>query len=964
MKKSILCAALLTVAMTILAQIPIRNRQGVGIYYRLTESPNRATVVKSQETKYTGTIVIPETVTHNGQTYDVYAIDEEAFINCSSLQEITIPRTVSYIGGHAFKGCQNLKVVNYNASNCLTASKRKENKIYSAFEDCTAIQQINFGNDVVSIPSYLFWGCTGLTEITIPENVKSIGGAAFIDCTSLTTLNFNAAKCLSMYSREGAKIIPAFVNASISDIHFGMLVSTIPDYAFFGNKTITSITIPETVTMIGGAAFRECPNLTSVIFNAEQCTVAHMIDGQNIVPSFNNDAISHIQFGNKVTAIPDFLFWGCRGITDIILPENLESIGMSAFFGCTSLRAVTIPESVERIGGRAFANCHNLNTIYFNAINCVNLTSFENDKPIPAFTNPAITAVIFGSEVRRIPDNAFAGCNSLRAISIPETVEYIGYRAFADCRSIETVTIPTHVTSIGGQAFSGCNNLHTVQFNARQCTGVTKIEEEKHISAFQKCNAIKTVKFGPEVEIIPDYIFTECENIEHINIPTRVRTIGSKSFFKCTGLRSLEYNAIRCEILTSDTSTHSAFSSPILTNLIIGDSVKTIPPYAFAGCVRLEAVNLPNNIESIGKYAFAGCSAIKKITIPENTQNIGEGAFENCRNIRTVYYNAVNCKNIGNSIGSKYYSAFAGADISTIIMGAQVESIPPYTFAGCRTVQSVKLNKSLKTIGKFAFSEMNSLTSIDLPENLETISGGAFADCENLRTVNYNSLYCKSAVTIEADTILYPFMGKNKIENISFGKKVTALPEGIFYNSQRLEYINIPKNITSIGGFAFGYCPNLEHINFEAVRCENAATEINGKMRSAFEGSDALYEVTFGPKVEILADYLFQDCRGLTRVTIPKKATRIGSYTFAECESLARITIPENITVISEGAFHSTAITTISLHVDISEIGDGAFSDCPRLSSIRLKKKNPYFKLINGKLFTADGNVEVAAPSK
>lgn len=965
MKKFLILVAISAFAMTALAQTPIVNQQGITIYYRLSENSSyRATVVKSAETPYSGAIVIPESVRHNGKTYDVFAIDDEAFKGCGGLYEITIPKKVSSIGGHAFKGCSSLRVVNYNATNCQSAAKRKDNMLYSAFEDCTSIQQVNFGNDVVNIPGYLFWGCTGISEITIPENVKHIAGAAFIDCTSLTTLNFNAAKCLSMCSHDGSKTIPAFVGAPISDIHFGMLVTTIPDYAFFGNKTITSITIPESIEMIGGAAFRECPNLTSVIFNAAHCTVAHSVDGQSIVPSFNNPAIAHVQFGDQVTTIPDYMFWGCSGISDIILPQNLESIGVSSFFGCTSLRSVTIPESVERIGGRAFSNCHNLNTIYFNAINCVNLTSYENEKPIPAFTNPAITSIVFGSEVRRIPDNAFAECSALRAITIPETVEYIGVRAFAGCKSIETVTIPANVTSIGGSAFSGCIGMHTVNFNARQCTGVTKIEEGKHISAFSKCNSIKTVTFGSDVEIIPDYIFAECGSIERITIPAKVRTIGSNSFLKCTGLRNLEYNATRCEILVSDSSTQSAFGNRILTNLTIGENVKVIPPHAFSGCQRLENVSLPAGLETIGKYAFSGCPAIKKIAIPENTKVIGAGAFENCMNLKTLNYNAIDCQTIGSFEGDTYYSAFAGTNIATVVLGSQVKNVPQYTFAKCHTIQSVKLNKALKTIGKFAFSGIRSLSTIELPENLETIAGGAFADCENLQQVTYNSLLCTSAVTIEADTILYPFMGKNKIENIVLGKKVTSIPEGLFYNSQRLEELYIPKNITAIGGMAFGYCPELGSLTFDAIKCESASSEINGKMRSAFEGSDALYEVTFGSKVEIIADYLFQDCRGLTRVAIPKKVTRIGRYSFAECENLARITIPINVTAISEGAFHSTALTTISIHEEVSEIGEGAFDNCKKLSSIRLKKKNQHFVLINGKLFTSDESTQIAAPTR
>lgn len=951
---------MITAAVT--GQTPIDNGQGTTLYYTFDAMHKAATVVAQSGAQYAGAVVIPETVSHEGTTYYVKRIADRAFLDQKSIVEVTIPKSITHIGGHAFKGCDALKIVNYNANNCVQGSTTTGQGICSAFEDCKSIVTVNMGGDVVNIPEYLFWGCTGISELTIPENVKRISGGAFIDCTGITRLHFNAAQCTSMYTKNGAKVTPAIVNAQISEVTFGPLVTTIPDYAFFGNNTLSTITIPNSITMIGGAAFQECNALTSVVFNAEQCNVAHSTDGDNVVPSFNNRSITHVTFGEKVTRIPDYLFWGCSGLTEVKFAANVERIGIAAFFGCTGLTSATITQSVESVGANAFGNCPNLTTIQFDAINCMNMSSVENGKPVSAFSNPAVTSVTFGNEVKRIPDHAFEGCTGLTSITIPETVEYIGYRAFYGCRSIETLVIPEHVRSIGGHAFVGCDKLYKLVFNARNCSGVSKIEGDKHLSAFAGLQSLKDVVFGPEVTIIPDYIFDGCTSIERVIIPTKVRSIGSYSFNGCTGISNIDYRATNCETVTSDGSTQSGISCRSLVSLSIAEGVKVIPPYAFHGCTRLNAINLPSTVETIGHFAFADCSSIKKITIPEGIKNIDGGAFMGCLNAKQVVYNAKDCRRMGTIVDTAFVPVFADAAVQQVTIGATVESVPDYAFMGCSSIEKLNIGKAVRRIGKFAFKGIKSLTMITIPEGIEAIGGGAFADCENLSQVNFNAINCHSAFDIVADTITYPFVGKNKIEFIVFGKKVTSIPEGMFAYSQIIEQLEIPRGITSMGGMAFGNCPLLQNVIFDAEECGNAASKINGEMRSAFYGCDQITFVEFG-NIRILPDYLFKGCKYLSKMILPTTIDRIGDYAFDGCEALKRLQIPENISAIGDGAFRGTGLTSISIHEYITEIGEGAFDDCFQLASIRCKKQNESFFVKDGMLYTADGTRIVAMPA-
>ncbi len=634
--KTLLLVLFVTLTPTCFAANIIPNNEGINLYYIFNEDNKLATLQPSEGEAYKGIITIPEQVTFEGKIYEVAIIANEAFKDCKDLTEISIPKTITKIGGHAFKGCDNLRTVNYNANNCVSAADVKGKSVSSAFEDCKGITTVNFGGDVVIIPEYLFWGCTGLTEITIPENVQQIGGAAFIDCSAISKITINAIKCIRMSSDNNR---PAFVGAPITTVEFGPFATTIPDFAFYGCKTLTSVTIPETITAIGGAAFQNCPNLTTVIFNARNCTVAHTILGDNVTPAFNNEAITRVEFGPEVRNIPNYIFWGCKGITDVTFGPNIETIGQSAFYGCTSLNNIVIPEGVTSIGGRAFANCKSLNTVTFNAVNCVNMVTMENNIPMPAFENNALSAVNFGNRVEFIPDYAFSNCPNLKTFTIPTSVRHIGYKAFFGCKSLQSVTIPKGVTSIGGLAFAECNSLVDIVFNATHCTGASKIENNQTFSAFHNSKSIKNVTIGNNVEILPDYLLLGCTSLNTINIPQKVKTIGNNTFAGCINLTTINYDSERCEETL-------AFNGCAVINLTIGNNVKSIPNFAFTDCIRLNDFILPTSVENIGKYAFKGCANIKKITLPEQLKTIEGGAFEDCGNLREVYFNAIDCKAI------------------------------------------------------------------------------------------------------------------------------------------------------------------------------------------------------------------------------------------------------------------------------------------------------------------------------
>ncbi|MCX6652682.1 MAG: fibronectin type III domain-containing protein [Methanomassiliicoccales archaeon] len=184
----------------------------------------------------------------------------------------------------------------------------------------------------------------------------------------------------------------------------GHPVVAIGDYAFSSCTSLTSVTIPDSVTSIGNYTFADCTSLTSIT-----------------IPS-------------SVTSIGGSAFYYCISLTSVTIPDSVTSIGDSAFSHCTSLTSVTIPDSVTSIGNSAFASCTSL------------------------------TCVTIGSGVTSIGNYAFSYCTSLTSVTIPNGVTSIGNGAFASCTSLTSVTLGSSVTSIGNNAFSVCTSLTSIAF--------------------------------------------------------------------------------------------------------------------------------------------------------------------------------------------------------------------------------------------------------------------------------------------------------------------------------------------------------------------------------------------------------------------------------------------------------------------------------------------------------------------
>ncbi len=235
----------------------------------------------------------------------VTSIGEGAFSYCNSLTSITIPNSVTSIGQFAFSNCRNLTSI--TIPNSVTSIGDH------AFDDCSGLTSITIGNSVTSIGDYAFYNCSSLTSVTIPNSVTSIGGYAFSYCSSLTSV---------------------IIGNGVTSIGIG---------AFFRCASLSEISIPESVASIGtGGTFQKCTGLTTVHWNAKNCTIeSYDGDGNYYWPFYDLQNITTFTFGQNVETIPAYLCSGLSRLTSITIPANVKNIEYYAFYNCSSLTSIT-----------------------------------------------------------------------------------------------------------------------------------------------------------------------------------------------------------------------------------------------------------------------------------------------------------------------------------------------------------------------------------------------------------------------------------------------------------------------------------------------------------------------------------------------------------------------------------------------------------------------------------------------
>jgi hypothetical protein len=403
-------------------------------------------------------------------------------------------------------------------------------------------------NQALSLVIYPFTYTTNNGTITITGYVCS-GGAVTIP----GTINGLPVTCIGSNA--------FYACSSLTSITIPNSITNIGNRAFYQCDYLTSITIPNSVTSIGDWEFYACFRLTSVTFGTNVTSIGEW--------AFAVCGLTNVTIPNSVTNIVDYAFYQC-GLKSVTIGTNVTSIGIEAFDECDLLTSVTIPNSVTSIGDGAFLDCTSL------------------------------TNVTIGNSVTNLGDGVFETCLSLTSVTIPNSVTSIGDGAFYSCTSLTNVTIPNSVTSIGDAAFCDCTSLTNVTIP----NSVTSIGDR----VFQYCTGLTNVTIPNSVTNIGAYAFEDCANLSSIVIPNSVTSIGDFAFNGCEDLISVT----------------------------IGNSVTSIGEYAFWYCTNLTSITIPNSVTSIGDWAFCCCTNLTGVYFKGNAPSFGLDPFY-ADNIATFY---------------------------------------------------------------------------------------------------------------------------------------------------------------------------------------------------------------------------------------------------------------------------------------------------------------------------------------
>lgn len=989
-----------------------------GLYYDLDTSSRTATVTyetigTDNYASLPASVKIPETVTCDGITFTVTKVADQAFANCTSLEEISIPGTVTEIG-----------------TTCTSES-------YLPFYKCTSLIKVKFEDGVQNISLGVFFS-------TSEPNSSYCSKGLFAYCPlqevyigrNIFYVNYDSYFSFEKYPEYYG--YSAFYNQPmLAKVTFSSTVTEIPAYLFYKNVAITLTDLPKVKT-IGKSAFEGCSKLTTLNFGQDLMTV----DDRAF---YNCTNVTKLTFPDAITTIGDEAFYNCSSITEVTVGSKLQSIGASAFQKCGSFTAILLPDNFTTMGASAFEGCKKLTVAKLgNSLRAVPARAFKNCIALSEMTVPA-TSVSMG-------DQAFYNDSVLAVITMNDGLKTIGNEVFWNNSGIRTFTIPGTVTSIGSNSFYGCTNTSVLRFKDGEgtltidsyYTRSKKIDDMTSRGSYtNRCNdyfydcPIKTLYLGRDLKYdyadnasVYDYVdgywkemsrasapFVNSTTLQKVTIGSKVTFLYNHLFHNCDKVTTIDIPASianiygnafdDCSSLTA-TTFHDATNNHTLT---LGD-------YAFRNCATLPEVTFPRQLLSVGNYTYAQCPLLKTLTFPAMLESIGNYAFAECTgltqltfkdsgksvklgygarsNSGTSYLDNIPLfgntnltylyigRNINYTAGEKYgYSPFYNQSFLTDVRFSQsgtvsyckdyllykvnncktltlpesLTSIGNWTFRGMAALESIVVPNAVTEMGTYAFANDTSLKSAKLSTSCPWLKEGLFSECNALQSITipsavtkmdgYMFTHCKTltSATFEDGTDLiemgygaswknYGLFSDCPLKTLNLGRWLSYNTEvasrSPFYSIYALKNLNIGENVKVIDKYMFSYCKGLEEVNLP-----DNITSVN---LWGFRGCTSLKSVRLSEKLSQVGDYGFAECSSLDNVTFPTSMTSVASNSFSDCTALRKLDLGQNLLIIGPSAFENDkALEGIEIPSTLYGLGVASFKNCTSLPYVEVK---------------------------
>ena len=546
--------------------------------------------------------------------------------------------------------------------------------------------------------------------IHIPEGVTAIGYGAFSGCKSLTevTIPDTVREISSLAFSDCIKLKKITIPEGVKEIRHN---------TFSGCSALEEISIPESLEKICSYAFMDCKKLKSI----------HIPDSVSEIENsafWNCESLKEVVIPEGVTKIGDYTFSGCKNLQKVELHDGITAIGDRAFMDCGKINSVSIPKGLTELGDSVFQDCTSLEFVELpDGITFIDEDMFNGCKKLKTVKLPA--------EITSIGDGAFYECESLVDISLPETLETISGNAFQGCSKLKALTIPKSVTEIGEYAFARCealaemvlpDNLDKISDGLlRGCEKLKTVRFPKKVSEFgdyvlNGCSSLTGAVLPEGFEEVDSYMFFQNAKLSSISLPKTLRKIGDNAFDGCTALK--EVKIPHCDEL----GTCVFGNCESLQEIELPEGLAAIPDYTFFKCSKLKKISIPDSVENFGEYAFSDCAELLSVQIPDTMTEIGDYTFDGCKKLKEIQ--------IPDGVTRIGDSAFSGCEsLQEICIPEGVEEIGDNAFDGCKLLCEVDLPDSIKSIGNFAFDDCDALRAVSAPggDNIE-IGGWAFPE--------------------------------------------------------------------------------------------------------------------------------------------------------------------------------------------------------------------------------------------